>query len=242
MIDHSLLHPTLTWEQLEEGCRLARQFSVASVCIKPYAVRKAAEWLQDSEVEVGTVVGFPQGGNTIAVKVAETVQACQQGATEIDLVVNLGCVLSRDWQYVRREINAVLSAARDYGAILKVIFENDFLPDDYFKINLCQICSELRVDFVKTSSGFGMVKGDDGRYGYQGATVADIRLMRQHCGAWVQIKAAGGVRTLDRLLEMRGLGVTRIGASATAAIIQEAMQRYGDAPAEGINAGDIEGY
>jgi deoxyribose-phosphate aldolase len=228
MIDHSLLHPTMTDADLRAGCELAKAYDVASVCIKPYAVRQAAAWLTGSDVLVGTVIGFPQGNSTVAIKVAETEQACRDGAVEIDMVVNIGKVLGEDWDYVRQEIAAVQAACTAGGAILKVIFENDFLPADHYKIRLCELCSEIGVAFVKTSTGYGMVKGPDGKYGYQGATEPDLRLMRQHAAPEVQVKAAGGVRTLADLLRVRALGVTRVGATATVAILDAAAERFGE--------------
>jgi deoxyribose-phosphate aldolase len=228
MIDHSLLHPTMTDDDLREGCRLAKAFDVASVCIKPYAVAEARRWLLGSDVQVGTVIGFPQGNSRVDVKVLETERACQDGATEIDMVVNIGRVLSGDWDYVRNEIAVILAMTHRYDAILKVIFENDFLPDDHHKIRLCEICSNLGVDFVKTSTGYGMVKGEDGHYGYQGATDHDLKLMRQHSAPEVQVKAAGGVRTLEDLLRVRELGVTRVGATATVAILNAAAEKFGE--------------
>lgn len=227
MIDHSLLHPTMTDADLQAGCELAKAYDVASVCIKPYAVKKAVEWLKGSDVLVGTVIGFPQGNSSINIKVAETEQACQDGAVEIDMVVNIGKVLEEDWAYVEKEIAAVLQTCSKHNAILKVIFENDFLPEDKYKIKLCEICSELKVGFVKTSTGYGMVKGSDGKYSYRGATEHDLKLMRKHTTATVQVKAAGGVRTLDDLLKVKSWGVTRIGATATAAIIDAAIERFG---------------
>lgn len=243
LIDHSLLQPTMTDEELRQGCELARHYDVASVCIKPYAVRQAAEWLAGSDVLVGTVIGFPHGNSSIKTKVFETEQACRDGAVEIDMVVNIGKVLGSDWRYVKSEIYAVNKACRKHGAILKVIFENDFLPKDQFKIKLCQICSTVGVAFVKTSTGYGYVKGPDGRYGYLGATEHDLKLMRKHSAPEVQIKAAGGVRTLDELLKVRELGVTRVGASATAAILEAARERFAPGSVVPIPAvGVTEGY
>ncbi len=227
MIDHSLLHPTMTDADLEEGCKLAVAYHAASVCIKPYAVTQAKKWLQGSGVMVGTVIGFPQGNSSIEIKEAETMRACRDGAEEIDMVVNIGKVLGEDWTYIMHEIKSVKEICVAHQAVLKVIFENDFLPEDKFKIRLCEICTELRVGFVKTSTGYGMVKGTDGRYGYQGATEQDLILMRRHTHPDVQVKAAGGVRTLDDLLAVRVLGVTRVGATATAAILDEAAKRFG---------------
>lgn len=227
MIDHSLLHPTLTDEELQKGCELAKYYDVASVCIKPYAVRQAVEWLKGSDVVVGTVIGFPHGNSTIDIKVAETKKACEDGAVEIDMVVNIGKVLQGDWNYVREEIKSIKEITRKHNAILKVIFENDYLTEDTFKIRLCEICSEVKAEFVKTSTGYGFVKGSEGKYSYTGATEHDLKLMRQHSAPQVQIKAAGGVRSLDDVLKVKSLGVTRIGASATASILEEARKRYG---------------
>ena len=225
MIDHSLLHPILTDEELIKGCKLAKKYNVASVCIKPYAVRLAVEVLKDTEVKVGTVVGFPHGNSKTEIKVQETDLACEEGAAEIDMVVNVGKVLSRDWEYVEREIQQVTEVVHQHGAVVKVIFENDFLRDDELKITLCQICERARVDFVKTSSGYGFVKGENGKYDYKGATDHDLYLMRKNCSQEVQIKAAGKVRTLEDVLRVRSLGVTRVGASATEAILEEAKRR-----------------
>ena len=228
MIDHSLLHPTMTDTDLKEGCELARKYNVASVCIKPYAIKDAVKWLAGSDVMVGTVIGFPQGNSAVNIKVAETEQACLDGAVEIDMVVNIGKVLGEDWDYVKTEIAAVADMTHSHNAVLKVIFENDFLPEDKYKIKLCEICSELKVGFVKTSTGYGMVKGADGKYGYQGATEHDLKLMRKHSAPEVQVKAAGGVRSLDDLLQVREWGVTRIGATATAQILNDAATRFGE--------------
>lgn len=214
MIDHSLLQPTLTDAELEAGCRLAREYDVASVCIKPYFVRRAAELLRGSTVLVGTTVGFPQGGHLTAIKVAEAEQAMADGAVELDMVVNIGKVLSKDYQSVRDDVAAVVEAAHRGKAIVKVIFENCFLKAEH-KEELCRICAEANADFVKTSTGYG-----DG-----GATDEDLILMRRASPPRVQVKAAGGVRTLERLLAVRALGVTRVGATATKVILDEARQK-----------------
>ena len=219
MIDHSLLHPTMDDQILREGIELAKKYQVASVCIKPYAVKMAAELLQGSDVMVSTVVGFPHGNSRVDVKVFETERAIDDGAEEIDMVVNIGKVLSEDWEYVRNEIAAIVGVTRKHGAALKVIFENDFLTNDQHKIKLCEICSELGVEFVKTSTGYGFVKQSDGTYSYKGATEEDLVLMRKHAAASVEVKAAGGVRTLEDTLKVRALGVTRIGATATEGIL-----------------------
>lgn len=233
MIDHSLLHPTMTDEDLHQGCLLAKAYNVATVCIKPYAIKEARQWLQGSDVLVCAVIGFPHGNSSIAVKVFETEQACADGAQEIDMVVNIGKVLGDNWDYVEQEIAAIVAVTNRYKAALKVIFENDYLPSDHFKIQLCEICSRLHVAFVKTSTGYGFVKGVDGNYSYEGATEHDLILMRTHSAPDVQIKAAGGVRTLDDLLRVKALGVTRIGATATAAILEAAKARFGAPDAMG---------
>jgi deoxyribose-phosphate aldolase len=214
MIDHSLLQPNLTHAELEQGCLLAREYDVASVCIKPYAVALAASVLAGSTVAVGTTVGFPQGGHTTAIKVAEAQQALADGARELDMVVNIGKVLGRDWRYVADDIRAVVEAAHGRQALVKVIFENSFLADEH-KETLCRICGEVGADFVKTSTG----------YGATGATDDDLRLMRRCSPLHVQVKAAGGVRTFDRLLVVRALGVTRVGATATRSILNECRAR-----------------
>ena len=232
MIDHSLLHPTMTDAELEAGCAIAAKYRVASVCIKPYAVRRAAELLRESGVRVGCVVGFPHGGNTTEVKRFETETACRDGAVEIDMVVNVGKALSGDWDYVERDVRAVCDEAHRHGAKVKVIFENDYLAkggagltSDAFKIRLCQICERAGADWVKTSTGYGFVKQPDGTYNYQGATEHDLALMRANCSDRVQVKAAGGVRDLDGLIRVRDLGATRCGATATAAMLDEFRRR-----------------
>ena len=241
MIDHSLLHPTMTDAELREGCAVALHYDVASVCIKPYAVALAKELLAGSDVLVGTVIGFPAGNSTTAVKVAETLQACRDGAVEIDMVINIGKALGEDWDYVRTEIQAVHEACLTHGAILKVIFENDYLPDNKYIIKLCQLCSEVGAEFVKTSTGYGFVKGADGKYSYEGATIPQLQVMLDNVGPGVQVKAAGGVRTLDGLLQVKAMGVTRLGASATAAIMEDAYRRFGDASPGAIVADVKEG-
>jgi len=232
MIDHSLLHPTLTDQELEDGCRLAIRYGVASVCIKPYAVKRAAELLAGSGVRVGCVIGFPHGNSCTESKRYETELACRDGAVEIDMVINLGKALGGDWDYVERDVKTVCDEAHGHGAKVKVIFENDYLArggagldSDGFKRKLCRICECAGVDWVKTSTGFGFVKQPDGGYNYQGATTHDLELMRAACSPKVQVKAAGGVRDLDGLIRVRELGATRCGASATAAILDEYRRR-----------------
>jgi deoxyribose-phosphate aldolase len=225
MIDHSLLHPTMTDEELKAGCELAAKYRVASVCIKPYAVKMAAGLLRGSGVAVGAVIGFPHGSSTTEVKRFETATACRDGAREIDMVINIGKALSGDWEYVEADVRAVCEEAHAHGAIVKVIFENDYLSGDEIKIQLCRTCERAGADFVKTSSGYGFVKGADGKYSYQGATEHDLKLMRANTSPKVQIKAAGGVRDLDALIHVRDLGVTRCGATATAAMLDEFCRR-----------------
>jgi len=228
MIDHSLLHPTMTEKDLTDGCKIALKYNTASVCIKPYAVKMAAELLKGSDVLVCTVIGFPHGGNNVNVKLFETQSVINDGATEIDMVVNIGKVLDQEWDYVEKEIKAINELCLNHNAILKVIFENDYLPEDKFKIRLCEICSRAGVAFVKTSTGYGFVKQANGDYNYKGATEHDLKLMRKHCIPSVQIKAAGGVRTLEDVLKVREWGVTRIGATATAAIMNALTGKEGE--------------
>jgi deoxyribose-phosphate aldolase len=214
MLDHSLLQPVLTDADLEQGCGIAREYDVASVCIKPYAVRLAAKLLAGSTVAVGTTIGFPHGGHTTAIKAAEAEEAVRDGARELDMVVNVGKVLSKDWRYVAEDIRAVVETAHRHQALVKVIFENCFLADDH-KEQLCRICGELGADYVKTSTG----------YGTSGALDEDLRLMRRCAPPHVKVKAAGGVRTLERLLAVRALGVSRVGATATKSILDECKAR-----------------
>jgi len=214
MIDHSLLQPATSREELERGCRLAREYEVATVCILPYAVPLCAEILRGSTVRVGTTIGFPHGGHHSAVKVLEALHALGEGAVELDMVTNISAVVSGDWERVREDIAAVVEAAHDRNAWVKVIFENCYL-DRGQKVRLCRICGEVGADWVKTSTG----------YGTGGATLEDVKLMREHSPARVQVKAAGGIRDLDTLLQYRALGVTRIGASRTAEILEECKRR-----------------
>jgi deoxyribose-phosphate aldolase len=232
MIDHSLLHPTMTDAELEAGCRLAARYNVASVCIKPYAVKQAVEWLRGSDVKVGAVIGFPHGNSCTESKRYETELACRDGAVEIDMVINIGKSLSGDWGYVEQDVKTVCDEAHRHGAKVKVIFENDYLTSggaglssDDFKRRLCEICERAGADWVKTSSGYGFVKQPDGSYSYKGATEHDLQLMRASCSDRVQVKAAGGVRDLDGLIRVRDLGATRCGATATAAMLDEYRRR-----------------
>jgi deoxyribose-phosphate aldolase len=232
MIDHSLLQPTMTDAEIEAGCALAAKYRAASVCVKPYAVRRSAELLEGTPVLVGCVIGFPHGNSATEVKRFETEVACRDGAVEIDMVINVGKALSGDWDYVERDIAAVCDEAHRHKAKVKVILENDYLTQggaglsaDELKTRLCQICERAGADWVKTSTGYGFVKQPDGSYNYRGATEHDLALMREACSDSVQVKAAGGVRDLDGLIRVRDLGASRCGASATAAILDEYRRR-----------------
>jgi deoxyribose-phosphate aldolase len=232
MIDHSLLHPALTDQELEEGCRLAVRYGTASVCIKPYFIKRAVELLKGTGVIVGGVIGFPHGNSTTESKRYETQLACADGAKEIDMVMNIGKALGGDWDYVERDVKAVCDEAHKHNAKVKVIFENDYLDkggaglnSDDFKRRLCQLCERAGADWVKTSTGFGFVKQTDGSYNSLGATAHDLQLMRASVSQKVQIKAAGGVRNLDALIQTRELGASRCGATATAAMLDEYRTR-----------------
>jgi len=225
-IDHSLLQPQLTTAELTAGCELAARYEVASVCIKPHAVKLASEILAGTGVAVGTTIGFPHGGHTTAVKVFESEKALGDGASELDMVVNIGQVLSGEWEPVRHDIAAIVEVAHKRGALVKVIFENCYLNDAQ-KIRLCEICGELKADYVKTSTG----------YGTGGATHADLALMRKSSPATVKVKAAGGVRDLDGAIAVVNLGCDRIGASRTAEILDELRTRLGLPAIVGVSRG-----
>ena len=228
MIDHSILHPTMTDEDLKRECAVALKYDVASVCVKPYMVREAKKLLDGSTVIVGCVIGFPAGNSTIEVKVFETRQACKDGAMEIDMVINIGKALQHDWNYIESEIKGVTDASHQNGAIVKVIFETDFITKEADIKELCRICTKVGADYVKTSSGFGFVKQVNGDYNYKGVTIAVLELMKKSVGPNVKIKAAGGVRTLDQLLAVQSAGCSRCGATATATMMDEAVKRFGN--------------
>jgi deoxyribose-phosphate aldolase len=225
MIDHALLHPTLTDAEAEAGCRMAVAYDIASVCVKPYWVPRAAELLNGTDVIVCCVVGFPAGNSAIEVKRYETEIACRAGAREIDMVINVAKAIEGDWDYLEQEIRTLAGEAHKHGARLKVIFETDYLTKDETKIKLCEISGRAGADWVKTSTGFGFVRQPDGSLLSRGATEHDLRLMRRHSPAHVQVKASGGIRDLDGLILVRDLGCTRLGASATKAILDEYNQR-----------------
>jgi deoxyribose-phosphate aldolase len=216
MIDHSLLNPTLTWRELEDGCALAIRYNVASVCILPYALARCAELLAGTAVNASTTIGFPHGGQTTAIKLAEARQALKDGGQELDAVINISKARSEDWQYVRDELAGLTDTVHSGGAKIKVIFENAYL-DDAAKIRLCAICAEVGADWVKTSTG----------YAPSGATFADLELMRKHSPPRVQIKAAGGIRDLDALLAVRAIGVSRVGATRTESMLEDCRMRLG---------------
>ena len=219
MIDHSLLNPSLTVEELEAGCRLALRYDVASVCILPYYAARCAELLSGSSVYTSTTIGFPHGGHRTAVKLAEAEYALQDGATKLDTVINISKARSGDWTYVQQEIRLITELTHSRGARIKVIFENAY-QTDAAKLLLCEICGEVGVDWVKTSTG----------YAASGATLEDLRLMRKHSPPQVQVKAAGGVRDFDTLLAVREIGVTRVGATRTDQMLEECRRRLGLSP------------
>ena len=232
MIDHSLLQPMLTVQELEAGCALALAYDAASVCILPYYAKRAAEVLRGSTVQPSTTIGFPHGGHTTRVKLDEVRQALADGAKELDMVVNISKARSGDWEYVAAEIALLTRETHTGHAKIKVIFENAY-QDEKSKIELCRICGEAGVDWVKTSTG----------YAPSGATFDDLRLMRKYSPARVQVKAAGGIRDLDALLTAREIGVTRVGASRTSEMLEECRKRLGLAPiAQPSAASSATGY
>jgi deoxyribose-phosphate aldolase len=231
MIDHSLLNPALKSDEMEAGIRLALDYDAASVCILPSYLQRCAELLAGSTVMASTTIGFPHGGHKTSVKLFETEQALADGGQELDMVVNISKVLSGDWAYVKADIQAVTEATHAAGQKVKVIFENFYLNDEQ-KIRLCEICSELGCDWVKTSTG----------YAGGGATMEDLALMRKHSLPHIQVKAAGGVRDLDTLLQVRELGVTRCGATRTATMLEDARKRLGLDPIRENPAPTPSGY
>ena len=227
-IDHSLLRPELDDAFIEDGCRLAAEYDVASVCVRPADIPRAVSLLDGTDVAVGSVIGFPHGGQPTATKVFEARQALADGATELDMVIQIGALKSGRDADVQADIAAVVDVAHGSGAIVKVIFENAYLTDDE-KIRACRLTEAAGGDFVKTSTGFAP----------SGATHDDLRLMRANTSTHIRVKAAGGVRTLDALLEVMALGTTRIGATATKTIIEDFRARKaGRAPIAAAPASD----
>jgi deoxyribose-phosphate aldolase len=210
MIDHSLLRPELSEEDVHEGCRIAREYNVASVTVRPSDVDLAVRWMQESGVPVGSVVGFPHGSQTTAAKIYETQDLLRRGAREIDMVINIGKMISRQFQYIESELMQITNACHQNGAIVKVIFENAYLTED-LKVIACKICKRVEADFAKTSTGFAPT----------GYTPEDLKLMVRLCGDRVKVKAAGGVRTLEKALEVHALGGARFGATATVTILED---------------------
>lgn len=229
-IDHSLLRPELDDQFVEDGCRLAAAYDVASVCVRPADVKRASTILAGTDVAVGTVVGFPHGNHLTATKVFEAQRALADGATELDMVLLIGALKSGRDADVQADITAIVEVGHAAGAIVKVIFENAYLTDDE-KIRACHLSEAAGADFVKTSTGFAP----------GGATHDDLRLMRANTSPHIQVKAAGGVRTLDALLDVMALGVTRIGATATKVIIDDFRARKAGGVALAVTPGTTEG-
>jgi len=219
-IDHALLHPTLGWKELEAGLASIAHLPLASVCVKPYQVERTAELLQGTEISIGTVVGFPHGSGTVTTKVSEAVELAELGADELDMVVNVGRVLSGDWSEVERELRAVKSALAGAQVVLKLIFETDFVNKKADIQQLTRLCDSEGWDFSKTSTGFGFVKQDNGYYAYSGAQSQHLKWMRE-ASASIGLKASGGIRTLADWRAMVAAGATRIGTSSTLSILAE---------------------
>ena len=218
-IDHAVLHPTQTYADLEAACMLCDRVGVASICVKPSMVLRSAEILANSSVKVSTVIGFPHGGTSTVAKVAEAEQACQDGAVELDMVVNIGRALAGDYGYVEEDIRHVVAVAAKHKAIVKVIFETGLLENESQKIELCGCSQRAGAEYVKTSTGFGFIKGSDGSLQSTGATQDDIRLMRKHFSRGV--KASGGIRSLADAQAFIDLGASRLGTSSTESLVQE---------------------
>lgn len=217
MLDHSLLKPEMDEATIRRGLEVAKQYDVASICVRPCDVALAREMLAGTQVHVSTVIGFPHGSNRTEVKVLEAQLAMDDGATELDMVLNIGRLLSGAEDEVRADIKAVVDAAHARGALVKVILENAYLTDAQ-KVLACRLATEAGADFVKTSTGFAP----------SGAKIEDLKLMRDSVPENVKVKAAGGVRTLDAVLACREAGCTRCGATATEVIMQAAERRYAE--------------
>jgi deoxyribose-phosphate aldolase len=227
MVDYSLLHPALSDEELEVECKIARKYNVGAVCVKPYHTKRAAELMAGTDVIVSAVVAFPHGNSTLEIKLLETRQVLNDGATEVDFVVNIGKVISGDWAYVDDEIRQINALVKGSGAILKVIFENDMLTSDEQKVTLCRICSKYKVGFVKTSTGYCYKKDSEGKFYFEGATHHDLMLMRTYTDPDVAVKAAGAVSTLEPLLAAYQLGATRFGLKNAKKLVEDARIKFG---------------
>lgn len=228
MIDHSLLNPTMTVEQLEAGIQLAIAYDVGSVCIMPYYHKRCAELLSGTTVAPSSTVGFPHGGNSMRTKLFEAEQLIEEGCLELDMVSNISAVLSGNWKWVENEIDAIVKLSHAANRRVKVIFENCYLKSDQ-KIQLCKICCHVGADWVKTSTG----------YGTGGATMEDLQLMLANVQSPVQVKAAGGIRDCDALIKVRDMGVTRVGSSRTSEILDEARRRLGIPAIEPIKSAPV---
>lgn len=211
MIDHPILKPEMTDSDVIEQCGIAIKYNVATVCVRPYDVALCKKILQNSDVLVSAVIGFPHGNHTTSVKVFEVNKAIEDGAVELDIVMPIGKIRSGDWDYVKEDVRAVTEACHERNVLVKIIFENAYLTNQEI-VKCCKLCEELKVDFVKTSTGFADT----------GATVENIKLMRESCGPQVAIKASGGIRTLEQVLELYKAGANRIGTSSTQKIMEEA--------------------
>lgn len=214
MIDHSLLRPELTEEDIRKGCEIAKKYKVATVCCNPSALALVSRLLKGSNVKASTVVGFPHGYSKTETKTFEAEQAIKDGAVELDMVINIGRLASYDFDYVKNDIKAVIDIAHRHNVLVKVILENYYLDDELKQIG-CELAEEAGADFVKTSTGFAA----------GGATIEDLELMRKAVSKSVQVKAAGGVRSLDTALKFRDVGATRFGATRTADIMEECYRR-----------------
>ena len=209
MIDHSLLKPTLSDNEIIEGCKIADEYKVATVCVRPSDVKLAGEILKNSSVKVTTVIGFPHGSNTTKIKLEETKEAIENGAVELDVVINIGKMKSGNYKYIEDELKVITEYAHSKDVIIKVIFENCYLSEYEIK-KACEICNNIGVDMVKTSTG----------YGTSGAEDKDLKIMREYSNPEIKIKAAGGIRTLERAIEIKKLGCSRFGSTATVGILE----------------------
>ncbi len=230
MIDHSLLNPAFTTAQIIEGCKIAREYDTATVCVRPCDVVLAKKELEGSDVLTTTVIGFPHGSNKTSIKVAEAIEAINDGCVELDMVLNIGRLLSRDFDYVEQDIKAVVDVAHERSVIVKVILENCYLTDE-LKVIACQMCEKVGADFVKTSTG----------YGTGGATIEDLKLMRRTVSEKVRVKAAGGVRTLEGALSVKAVGAVRFGATATKPIVEEAAKLEAEGKLVEADGGELKG-